>query len=157
MAIASIASLNASSSARPASSSGSIGSTVLGQNDFMKLLMTQMQNQNPMDPTNSAEFMSQLAQFASLQGITQLNQNFANLLTLQSLNQGTSLIGKPITYTDSGGRTASGTVGSVSMVGGQVQLVVNGTNVSLSQIQSVQAAPRTSANAGNTTNPITNS
>jgi flagellar basal-body rod modification protein FlgD len=106
--------------------------------DFLKLLMVQMQNQNPMSPRNSNEFMSQMAQFSTVQGITQLNQSINSLVALQGLSQGAGLIGKSITYSNASGGTSSGTVGSVAMVNGQPHLVVSGTNVSLSQILTIK-------------------
>ena len=82
------------------------------------------------------------------QGITQLNQNLTSLLAMQSLSQGVNLIGKTVAYTNSAGKTASGTVSSVTMVGGQLKVVINNTNVGLNQIQSVQdAANKTGAAA----------
>jgi flagellar basal-body rod modification protein FlgD len=144
MAVASLASLNSAAPNSAASSLASMtGKGALGQADFMKLLMAQMRNQNPMDPQNGADFAAQLAQFSSLDGITQLNQNFASLLTLQSLSQGTNLIGKTVVYTkDAAGNTGRGTVSSVSVIGGQIQLVVGNANVGLNQIRSVEASTK---------------
>ena len=91
-----------------------------------------------------------MAEFTSVQGITQLNQSITNLLTMQGLGQGVNLIGKSVTYTNSAGQAASGTVSSVTMVGGQPQLVINNTNVGLSQIQSVQAGAKKTGAAATT-------
>ena len=110
--------------------------------DFMKLLMAQMRNQNPMDPQTGTEFMGQIAQFSQLDGINKLNQNFASLLTLQGLTQGASLIGKNVTYTrDSSGATSRGVVGSVVLNSGKVQLMIGGNAVDLSQIRNIEAGP----------------
>jgi flagellar basal-body rod modification protein FlgD len=152
MAIATLSSLNAPSpSTSAASSSKAPGSPALGQADFLNLLMAQMKNQDPSNPQSGTDFTAQLAQFSSLQGINQLNQNFTNLLTLQSLTQGVGLIGKSVTYTNAGGSTANGTVNSVSMVGGQVKLTVNNTNVGLDQVQNIQAAPKATRTTATTT------
>lgn len=141
MAIASVASLNAAGTS--AAPTASPANAALGQADFMKLLMAQMRNQNPMDPQNGADFAAQLAQFSSLDGINKLNQNFASLLMLQGLSQGTALIGKTVTYAkDAAGNTARGTVGSVSVINGQIHLMVGNTNVSLSQIRSVEGGTK---------------
>ena len=130
---------SASSAAAPGSSSQQV--------DFMKLLMAQMKNQDPMSPTSAKDYVAQMAQFSSVQGITQLNQSISSLLSLQGLTQGVGLIGKTVSYTNAAGKTASGTVGSLAMVGGQPQLVINNTNVSMSQIQSIQATPASNAAA----------
>jgi flagellar basal-body rod modification protein FlgD len=118
-----------------------------GQIDFTKLLMAQMQHQDPTSPTNPTDFVTQMAQFSSVQGITQLNQSIASLLALQGLTQGVGLIGKTVAYTSASGQKASGTVSAVAMVSGQPQLVINNVNVSMSQIQSIQAGPKKSAAA----------
>ena len=132
-----------STSAAPASS-GSGGASSM---DFMKLLMTQMQNQNPMDPTSGTDFMTQIAQFTQLDGINQLNTNITNMLMLQGLTQGAGLIGKTVSYTNSTGGTARGTVGSVAMVSGKPQLMISGVQVDLSQVKTIEAGPKTTNNA----------
>lgn len=115
------------------------------QVDFLKLLMAQMQNQDPSNPTSSTDYVTQMAQFASVQGITQLNTSITSLLAMQGLTQGVGLIGKSVAYTNASGKTASGIVSSVTMVGGQPQLVINNTNVGIAQIQTVQASAKKSS------------
>lgn len=144
MPIASASSLNAAGSGA-ATSAGSTksGTPAIGQADFMKLLMAQLRNQNPLDPQNGAEFASQLAQFSSLDGINKLNQNFTSMLALQGLSQGANLIGKNVVYTkDADGNTARGTVNSVSLINGQVHLAIGNATVSLNQIRSIEAGPK---------------
>jgi flagellar basal-body rod modification protein FlgD len=145
---ATAASLNASSSSAASSSSSG------GQLNFMQLLMAQMQNQDPSSPTSPTDYVTQMAGFSTIQGITQLNQSISNLVSMQSLTQGVSLIGKNVTYTNASGQSASGSVSSVNMVGGQPQLVINNTNVAISQIQTVQPGTRSASSAAgtNTTN-----
>jgi len=143
---------SAAASAAPASifttTSKSSATTGSGQIDFTKLLVAQMQNQSPINPTNATDLVTQMAQFSSVQGITQLNQSIANLVALQGLTQGVSLIGKTVTYTGAAGQPVSGAVSAVAMVGGQPQLVINGVNVNLSQIQNIQAGAKKTAAAG---------
>jgi flagellar basal-body rod modification protein FlgD len=129
---------------------GSTNASGVSQTDFMKLLMAQMKHQDPTSPTSATDYVTQMAQFTSVQNLTQLNQSLTSLLALQGITQGVGLIGKTVTYTNAAGKTATGTVGSVAMVAGQPQLVINNTNVSMSQIQGIQAAPKTGAN-GNAT------
>jgi flagellar basal-body rod modification protein FlgD len=146
--IASLSSLNAPSAstlAAAAASSASGGSQTLTQANFIQLLTAQMQNQDPTNPTSPTDYMAQLAQFSTLQGINQLNQNFTSLIAMQSLSQSVGLIGKTVTYTDATGKVQSGAVTSIAMVGGQPQLVVNKTNVSLGQVQTIQSTPKTGA------------
>jgi flagellar basal-body rod modification protein FlgD len=75
-------------------------SKVLNKDDFLNLLITQLQNQDPLNPTDSTEFTSQLAQFSSLEQLSNVNDNLLELKNFQaSINnsQAVSLIGKTIT------------------------------------------------------------
>jgi flagellar basal-body rod modification protein FlgD len=75
-------------------------SSVLGKDDFLNLLITQLQNQDPLNPTDSVEFTAQLAQFSSLEQLGNVNENLVELKNFQaSINnsQAVSLIGKTIT------------------------------------------------------------
>jgi len=68
------------------------------QMDYMKLMVTELQNQNPLDPMDNKEMASQLAQFSSLQQLETLNSRFADLLTASKLNYINSLLGKKVSY-----------------------------------------------------------
>ena len=54
------------------------GSNKLGKEEFLKLLVCQMQNQDPLNPQNDTEFVSQLAQFSSLEQMTNMNATMSN-------------------------------------------------------------------------------
>lgn len=97
--------LNQVSSATSSGSSGTqIQNTpVLGEHEFLKLLITQLQNQDPMNPLDSTQLASQLAQFSSVQELATLNQNVqssmnANYILTQSINNtmAATLIGKKV-------------------------------------------------------------
>ncbi len=75
-------------------------SNILGKDDFLTLLITQLQNQDPLNPTDSTEYTAQLAQFSSLEQLSNINQNLEYLQLFQaSINnaQAVSFIGKEIT------------------------------------------------------------
>lgn len=77
-------------------------SNVMGKDDFLNLLITQLQNQDPLNPTDSTEFTAQLAQFSSLEQLGNVNENLMELKHFQaSINnsQAVGLIGKAITAT----------------------------------------------------------
>lgn len=77
----------------------SAGNNELGQNAFLKLMITQLENQSPLDPKNNTEFISQLAQFSSVEGLDRLNKNFDsftnNFVANQAL-QASSLVGRSV-------------------------------------------------------------
>lgn len=80
------------------SKTGTAGSA-LGKDAFLQLLVTQMKNQNPLDPQENGEFVAQLAQFSSLEGIQTLNDSVANIggafLSSVAL-QASSLVGRNV-------------------------------------------------------------
>jgi len=75
-------------------------SNVMGKDDFLNLLITQLQNQDPLNPTDSTEFTAQLAQFSSLEQLGNVNENLMELKHFQASSnnsQAVALIGKTIT------------------------------------------------------------
>jgi flagellar basal-body rod modification protein FlgD len=106
------------------------------RDQFLQLLSAQMRNQNPLDPVGDTEFLAQLAQFSTLEGIQNLNASFAELLKLQQLTEGANLVGLKVLYTRSGSDTVlQGVVDQVNVVDGKLNLIVNGQNVSLDQVR----------------------
>lgn len=71
----------------------------LGQNDFLTLLVAQLQNQDPLNPTDATEFTAQLAQFSQLEQLFNLNDSMEQLATAQNNSErlsALSLIGKEV-------------------------------------------------------------
>ncbi len=122
-------------------SRSSTASSTLSQTDFLKLLMTQMQNQDPLNPVSATDMTTQLSQLSSVQGIQQLNSNITQMLTLQQMTQAANLIGKQVTF-NLPGKTlpAQGTVSAIGVVNGQVNLTVGTQQVALTQVTSIQGA-----------------
>jgi flagellar basal-body rod modification protein FlgD len=136
MNIPGVSTTTSSPAAAASSSAGFSGLGGLNQNDFLKLLTTQLKYQNPLEPLSSADFATQLAQFSTLDGMQQLNSTMGNMLLLQSITQGSNLIGKQISY-GAGVQTGRGKVDSVQVVGGELVLMVGGNAVPLNQVQGV--------------------
>jgi flagellar basal-body rod modification protein FlgD len=98
MAISALSALTGSATTST-TSSGSTDSTTMGKDAFLKLLVTQLQHQDPLNPADSTEFTSQLAQFSSLEQLNNVNENLASLKQYQaSINnaQAVSFIGKEV-------------------------------------------------------------
>ncbi len=88
------------------------------QTDYMKLLVTQLQNQNPLEPMDNNQMASQLAQFSQLSQLENMNSSFANVLSTTNRNYANSLLEKNITFYMENETTGeleikSGTVNSV--------------------------------------------
>ena len=111
----------------------------LGQDQFLQLLLAQVQNQNPLEPVKDTEFIAQLAQFNSLSNLQQLNASFDQILKLQSLTSGANLIGKTVSYSNSDGSSASGKVNQVTADGKSVFLQVGTARVGLDQVTTILA------------------
>lgn len=75
------------------------GSNELGKNEFMKLMIAQMENQNPLDPQDNGAFISQLAEFSSLQemqGISASVNNFTNQFKSSQALQASAMVGRSV-------------------------------------------------------------
>ena len=75
------------------------GGQTLGEDDFLQLLVTQLQNQDPTNPQDNSAFVAQLAQFSSLQGIQTLNtsvNNIASSFTSSQALQASSMVGRSV-------------------------------------------------------------
>jgi len=72
----------------------------LGKDDFLKLLMAQMRNQDPLNPMQDKDYIAQLATFSSLEQMTNMNTSLNNFLETMSTNllQFSELIGKKVSY-----------------------------------------------------------
>ncbi|MFN0244663.1 MAG: flagellar hook assembly protein FlgD [Planctomycetota bacterium] len=130
------------------SSSGVAGTNELDKNAFMTLLVNQLKHQDPLAPTDNQAFIAQLAQFSSLEGIQQLNDNLVGLAVLQQSNalmsqltQSSALIGKNVRYIDSGTETElTGSVTSVKIEDGLAVLNIDGKDVPLGNVTEVLGA-----------------
>jgi flagellar basal-body rod modification protein FlgD len=108
----------------------------LGESDFLKLLTTQMSNQDPMNPVSDTDQIAQLAQFSTLQSMN-------TLVTNSQLESASNLIGKNVTATSTDGTTVNGTVDSVQMNSGTVYVTVGGQQYAYSTISQVKPAVAT--------------
>ena len=108
----------------------------LGKDDFLKLLLTQLSNQDPMKPMEDKEFIAQLAQFNTLEQMQQANKHLIDMVSSQSLSQASALLGKNVESV--GG--VKGEVSAVTMLDGQPRLTVGKVQVPLSEITKVLPA-----------------
>ncbi|KLU60397.1 flagellar basal body rod modification protein [Peptococcaceae bacterium CEB3] len=145
----------ATPSAPTASAANTAGSSspaqqVLGQDAFLKLMIAELQNQDPSQTTNGTQFVAQLAQFSALeqmtnvaQAVTKLDSDVTALSQQTLLTQGAALIGKQVSGTDAGGHPVQGTVSQVTMQNGQVELQVGSQTLTLAQVERIDNAAST--------------
>lgn len=108
------------------------------QSSYLTLLVTQLQNQDPTNPTDDSQMAGELAQFSQLQQMQTLNSSFDEVLQASQMSQATSLIGKEISFTPSGTTTpVQELVQGVDTSSGSIQVQAGGYEVGLSDIQSI--------------------
>lgn len=112
----------------------------IGIEDFLKILTTQLNNQDPLKPVDNQEFVAQIAQFTNLEQVRQLNTKTETLLQVGAANQAAALLGKKVSIV---GQTATGQVSNVVFRDGTPFFDVTfagaqiANDVSLSQIQRI--------------------
>lgn len=104
--------------------------TSLGKDDFLKLLVKQLQYQDPLNPMQDQEFIAQMAQFTSLEQMKNLN-------SAMQTTQAAALIGKNVQWADGAGKLQSGIVSSVTMVDGEPNLQIGDETVPLAKISNI--------------------
>lgn len=115
----------------------------LSQQEFLNIMLTQLQFQDPLKPMDNEQFLAQMAQFSALAQTAQMNDRMDTLLSVQSATQSIGLIGKTVQVDTSAGATI-GTVSSITFSSGAPALTVTAadgsmlTGVSLSQITVVR-------------------
>lgn len=116
----------------------------IDQEDFIKLFLTELTYQDPLEPVNNRDFLAQMAQFANLEQMRQSNENIENLIAVSAADQALGLIGKQVQVATESGIPATGTVGTVLFTGsGPLLTILQQGNtvlsdVRLSQIQLVR-------------------
>ncbi|MCM3441095.1 flagellar hook assembly protein FlgD [Metabacillus halosaccharovorans] len=120
-------------------SSNKTGSSNLGKDEFLKILMTQLQNQDPLNPMEDKEFVAQMAQFSTLEQTTNMASMLEKFINIQaqgdSIIKYSEMIGKQIEWKDSNEESGTGIVKSVkkSDTGFELELE-NGTFISVDNI-----------------------
>ncbi len=101
-------------------------------------MVTQLQNQDPTQPTSNQDLLSQMSQIGQLESSTQLQTTMQSVTLQSQVGSASSLIGKKVTGIDSANNSISGTVNSVSVAGGSVSLKLDsGSSVALSGLATI--------------------
>lgn len=103
--------------------------SALGKDEFLNLLVTQLQYQDPLEPSSDTEFIAQMAQFSSLEQMQNLNDSFATY-------QAFSMVGKYATA-NYGTDTIEGYIENVVNAGNETYAVIDGNNVNIEDIYKV--------------------
>jgi flagellar basal-body rod modification protein FlgD len=110
----------------------------LGDNEFLQLMVTQLKDQDPLNPTDPSSYLSELAQFTSLEQETNTATSTSQLAASNATTEALGLLGKSVTYLDSSGAEQTGVVSSVDLSGTSPTLTIgSATGITTSQVQSV--------------------
>lgn len=107
----------------------------LGKDDFLKLLITQLTNQDPTSPMEDTQFISQMAQFSSLEQMTNMNESFNKIASMINSSQAASTLGRTVEI-DIGDTTTQGVVEATSF-GTNPQVMVNGMYYDMAKIKAI--------------------
>ena len=121
----------------------------LGQVDFMKLIIAQMRNQNPLEPQKDSDFMAQMAQFESLNQMKTVAESMKVLQGVQELTSATSMIGKTITGKQVDGIAVTRDLVSRETYGRPFSKLTSLERVAVNKDDRVVAAAADLPNAGN--------
>ncbi len=120
----------------------------LGKDDFLKLMVTQLQNQDPLNPTTNEDFLAQLAQFSALEQMNNLNDSFSVLADSLKISNAASLLGTEVNYIadPEAGSREKGNVDHITIKENQIFISVNGKEIPLTNIYSINAVKNNSQN-----------
>ena len=112
-------------------------SNELGKDDFLKLLITQLSNQDPTNPMENTEFISQMAQFSSLEQMTNMSTSFSKMASFINSSEAASTLGKTVEL-NIRDTTTTGIVEGATR-GENPQILVNGMYYSMDKIAAIYA------------------
>ncbi len=98
----------------------------LGKDDFLKLLVGQLQHQDPLAPSDDQQWIGQMAAFSQLEQVSNTAETTQKIVDTLNVNGTLSLIGHGVTYLDETGASHDGVVQTVDMTGGKASLTVGG-------------------------------
>ncbi len=138
------------------SSSGSASSASnpynLQPSDFIQLMVTQLENQDPTQPTSNQDLLTQMSQIGQLESSDSLQTTMQSVSLQSQVGSASSLIGKTVSGVDASNNTSTGVVNSVSVAGGTVSLNLDsGDTMPLTGLSSITSTPTTTTTSTTTT------
>jgi flagellar basal-body rod modification protein FlgD len=121
--------------------------TAIDQDTFMKLLVAQLKYQDPSNPTDPSQFLSQTAQFTEVEKLGALSTLSQQVLDATTSQSATSMVGRTVTFKDVAGATHTGQVSAVSLGAKMPNLTIDGVSVPFDSITEVSVTPTPAATA----------
>ena len=130
----------ASGGSTSANSKALTGFAALTSQDFLKMLITELQNQDPTQPVSNSELLQQLSQMQALQSNVELNSTLTSLSNDQQMTSGASFLGKVVSGTDSNNNPVSGVADSVFLQNGTLMIGIGSNALSIANVTGVSLA-----------------
>ncbi len=116
-------------------------SGTLGKDDFLRLLVVQLEHQDPTNPLDDKEFIAQMAQFSALEQMTQMNGYLENLIDGHRANLSYTLLGRQVeVFDEKTGRVNTGVVSEIDVSGGEPRISFDGLTYSVDDVTRVSLA-----------------
>lgn len=151
MSVGSVTNNSTDTSSSTSSSSSSTGTYSLSTQDFITMMVTQLQNQDPLNPTSSQDLLQQESSIGSLEASTDTQTAMQNISLQTQIGSASSLIGKSVTGIGTDNNSHTGTVTSVSVTSSGANLnLTDGSTLSLTNVSSIEDADDSSADGTST-------
>jgi flagellar basal-body rod modification protein FlgD len=111
----------------------------ISQDDFLRILLTQLRFQDPLKPIDNQQFVAQLAQFSALEINRQQSEKIDTLLTIQGADQAVGLLGRTVDVATAAG-SVTGVVGAISFASGEPRLTIRTASTTLVDVRLSQIA-----------------
>jgi flagellar basal-body rod modification protein FlgD len=109
----------------------------LNLNDFLQMMITELQNQDPTSPMSSGQMLQEITQMGQISTAEQMTTTLTGMETGQNLTNASALIGMQVEGTDANGNSVAGTVSSVTIANGTPALNVGSSTLSLSDLTNI--------------------
>lgn len=137
MSIEAVGSGQGATAASATGASKTVAGGIMGKEQFLNLLVTQLKNQDPLQPTDAQAMVAQLAQFSSLEQMQNLNTQVESLRRDGAMMQSQQLSGRNVRIGLANGETIEGVVDKILWAKGALSLGVNGQEVATSDIADI--------------------
>ncbi|MDQ1394815.1 MAG: flagellar basal-body rod modification protein FlgD [Acidimicrobiaceae bacterium] len=130
--------LTATNAATTTASAAATGTdNTVNKDTFLKLLVAQLKNQNPMSPTDGTQFLQQTAQFTMVETLQDIAKQSTSMLSSQHATEAVGMLGQHVSGKSSDGKDVTGIVTGMHLVDGNPQLKVNGQEIAFTSVTEV--------------------
>ncbi len=123
-------------------STGQNGFAALTSQDFLKMLITELKNQDPTQPVSNSELLQQLSQMQALQSNVELKSTLDNFASNEQIASGASFLGKVVSGTDANSNQVSGVADQVFMQNGTLMIGIGSSAISVANVTGVSLQPQ---------------